>query len=201
MARGNVSDRGVTVDRALDADGKKISVTKTAAGRRFIDLNQTTLDLLAGYMAGPVDKNPHDLVFPTSKGSWVSTNNWRRRGFMVACEKAGLVDVETVDGKEVEVPRYKPYDLRHFYATYWPMVSSTFNRWSQVLPKKSPIICRHGLKPVPPMASGSHRTSMKMASMPLSTALCPLLQERGLFHQDYEGKTLRDHIGAPDQLG
>ena len=29
----------------------------------------------------------------------------------------------------------------------------------------------------------------------------PLLQERGLFHTDYEGTTLRDHLGAPDQYG
>jgi len=29
----------------------------------------------------------------------------------------------------------------------------------------------------------------------------PILQERGLFHQDYEGKTLREHLGAPDQYG
>jgi FMN-dependent oxidoreductase (nitrilotriacetate monooxygenase family) len=29
----------------------------------------------------------------------------------------------------------------------------------------------------------------------------PLLQERGLFHKDYEGKTLREHLGAPDQYG
>lgn len=29
----------------------------------------------------------------------------------------------------------------------------------------------------------------------------PVLQERGLFHKDYEGKTLRDHLGAPDQYG
>jgi alkanesulfonate monooxygenase SsuD/methylene tetrahydromethanopterin reductase-like flavin-dependent oxidoreductase (luciferase family) len=28
-----------------------------------------------------------------------------------------------------------------------------------------------------------------------------LLQERGLFHQDYEGSTLRDHLGAPEQYG
>lgn len=68
-------------------------------------------------MALSVQKNPHDLVFPTSNGSWVSTNNWRRRGFVVACEKAGLIDVETINGKEVEVPRFKPYDLRHFYAS------------------------------------------------------------------------------------
>ena len=29
----------------------------------------------------------------------------------------------------------------------------------------------------------------------------PVLQERGLFHKDYEGTTLRDHLGAPAQYG
>ncbi|RDV12621.1 LLM class flavin-dependent oxidoreductase [Pontibacter diazotrophicus] len=29
----------------------------------------------------------------------------------------------------------------------------------------------------------------------------PILQERCLFHQDYQGKTLREHLGAPDQYG
>lgn len=29
----------------------------------------------------------------------------------------------------------------------------------------------------------------------------PLLQERGLFHEDYEGTTLRGHLGAPAQYG
>lgn len=29
----------------------------------------------------------------------------------------------------------------------------------------------------------------------------PILQERGLFHQDYEGKTLRKHLGAAEQYG
>lgn len=29
----------------------------------------------------------------------------------------------------------------------------------------------------------------------------PILQERGLFHRDYEGATLRDHLGAPPQYG
>lgn len=29
----------------------------------------------------------------------------------------------------------------------------------------------------------------------------PILQKRGLFHQEYEGKTLREHLGAPDQYG
>ncbi len=29
----------------------------------------------------------------------------------------------------------------------------------------------------------------------------PILQNRGLFHRDYDGVTLRDHLGAPDQYG
>lgn len=29
----------------------------------------------------------------------------------------------------------------------------------------------------------------------------PILQQRGLFHQDYKGKTLREHLGAPEQYG
>ncbi|MEH0424546.1 hypothetical protein [Streptomyces sp. B21-083] len=29
----------------------------------------------------------------------------------------------------------------------------------------------------------------------------PLLQERGLFHDDYEGPTLRENLGAPEQYG
>ena len=29
----------------------------------------------------------------------------------------------------------------------------------------------------------------------------PILQARGLFHQDYDGTTLRDHLGAPAQYG
>ena len=29
----------------------------------------------------------------------------------------------------------------------------------------------------------------------------PILQERGLYHRDYEGATLRDHLGAPAQYG
>lgn len=29
----------------------------------------------------------------------------------------------------------------------------------------------------------------------------PVLQERGLFHKEYEGNTLREHVGAPEQYG
>jgi hypothetical protein len=29
----------------------------------------------------------------------------------------------------------------------------------------------------------------------------PILQQRGLFHKDYEGNTLRENLGAPEQYG
>lgn len=29
----------------------------------------------------------------------------------------------------------------------------------------------------------------------------PVLRERGIFHNTYEGKTLRDHVGLPPQYG
>lgn len=29
----------------------------------------------------------------------------------------------------------------------------------------------------------------------------PILQERGIYHTDYEGDTLREHLGVPYQYG
>ena len=29
----------------------------------------------------------------------------------------------------------------------------------------------------------------------------PILQERGIYHRDYEGSTLREHLGVPYQYG
>src|SRR3546814_3226763 len=37
------------IDPALDAGGREISVTKSAAGRRFIDLSPFTLDMVRHY--------------------------------------------------------------------------------------------------------------------------------------------------------
>lgn len=118
LPRFNVKETGVEVDRALDAGGKDISVTKTPSGRRFIDLSPHTLDLVTHYAEKKAVKNNYDLVFPTDNGRWQSSNNWRRRGFQAACYEAGLVDrQENESGATIYTPRYKPYDLRHFYAS------------------------------------------------------------------------------------
>jgi integrase len=117
VAKSSFDDRGVRVERALDAGGKKISVTKTISGRRFIDLSPETIDMVRYYTDRIAAESQFDLAFPTSNGRWVSSNNWRRRGFLAACNEAGLVSSEEVNGKLVDVPKYKPYDLRHFYAS------------------------------------------------------------------------------------
>ena len=44
-----VRETGVEVVRALDGGGQEISVTKTRAGRHFIDLNPDTLDIVRHY--------------------------------------------------------------------------------------------------------------------------------------------------------
>ena len=61
--------------------------------------------------------NQYDLVFPTDNGQWIEHKNWLRRGFYVACIEAGLVEETEEDGETVVRPRYRPYDLRHFYAS------------------------------------------------------------------------------------
>ena len=113
----NVLGSAVKVDRALESGGIRISVTKTPAGRRTIDLSPETGALLAHYREHGMEENEHDLLFPTATGAWQSTDNWRKRGFYKACLEAGLVRKVEEDGEVVEKPKYKPYDLRHFFAS------------------------------------------------------------------------------------
>lgn len=113
-----VFDGGVKVERAIERGGRKISVTKTPAGRRFIDISSGTYEMVVHYGKHHAVPNRYDLVFPTSSGRWQETDNWRKRGFYKACIEAGLVEIfEDRNGKKVEKPKFSPYDLRHFYAS------------------------------------------------------------------------------------
>ncbi len=117
IARSAITDKGVYVDRAIDGNGQSISVTKTPAGRRFIELSPETVAMLREYIEKHSPKNKHDLVFPASNGALQSRRNWQRRGFNVACVEAKLVNVIEKDGEPIEQPKYRPYDLRHFFAS------------------------------------------------------------------------------------
>lgn len=116
IPKSNLIDQGVKIDRALERGDEKISVPKSPAGRRYIEVRPDTFDMLNHY-AKKAAASKHDLVFPTKSGNWQSIDNWRNRGFGAACLEAGLVDTVEVEGNPVEKPRYAPYDLRHFFAS------------------------------------------------------------------------------------
>jgi len=117
VADSSVKDKGVQVSRAIERSGIRLSVPKTAAGRRFIDLSGDVYKMVRHYADHHAEPNKHHLIFPTSSGRWQLPENWRNRGFAAACLEAGLVVTEEVDGEKVEKPKYVPYDLRHFYAS------------------------------------------------------------------------------------
>jgi len=117
LPRFNVSSNEVKVDRAVERNGHRISVTKTPTGYRYVDLSPEVADMVMHYADNLAPENDYDLVFPTATGRWQSIINWRKLGFAAACFEAGLVETEDIDGRLVERPKYAPYDLRHFYAS------------------------------------------------------------------------------------
>jgi integrase len=117
LAHRAIHDNGVKVDRAIEGGSKKISVTKTPAGRRFIEVSTFTLDMVRHYAEKHSAPNEYDLVFPTTNGKWQCPRNWRRRGFNEVCMKAGLVETIKTGSRTIVRPKYRPYDLRHFYAS------------------------------------------------------------------------------------
>lgn len=117
LPKCNLFEAEVKVDRAVERSGHKISVTKTPAGWRWIDLSPETADMVNHYASKIAAPSPHDLVFPTASGKWQCINNWRNRAFSAVCVEAGLVDEVREDGETKLKPRFSPYDLRHFYAS------------------------------------------------------------------------------------
>lgn len=117
LSQSALRENGVYIDRALEGGGTEITVTKTPAGRRFIELSPETLDMVRHYAENHAVDNKFDLVFPAENGRWQSRRNWQRRGFEAACEEAGLMETVEVDGELVDQVKYVPYDLRHFFAS------------------------------------------------------------------------------------
>lgn len=117
LPKSNLFEAEVKVDRAVERSGHRISVTKTPAGWRWIDLSPETSELVHHYAKHHAADSPHDLVFPTASGKWQCINNWRNRAFTTVCVEAGLAEEVRKNGKTIIKPKYSPYDLRHFYAS------------------------------------------------------------------------------------
>ena len=113
----HLKSNGVEVERAIEKGGYRLSVTKTRAGRRFIELSDRTLQILSEHIECNYQENPHGLLFPTDTGKWMQIEHWRNRGFYSLCETAQLGETVTRDGGQTFIPKYTPYSLRHFYAS------------------------------------------------------------------------------------
>ncbi|MET0049764.1 MAG: tyrosine-type recombinase/integrase [Candidatus Thiodiazotropha sp.] len=109
-------EHGVKVMQALDRS-YKIGPPKTRAGRRIIPVSEQTLDMVRHYMKSRDNKNEHGLVFPTKSGGFQRYNNWRRKGWSPAIEKAGLLKEVVDNGETIVKAKYTPYSLRHFFAS------------------------------------------------------------------------------------
>ncbi len=117
LSHAALRENGVYIDRAIEGSGKAISVTKTQAGRRMIELSPKTMLLIRDYAENYSEKNDYDLVFPTESGTWQCKRNWRNRAFAPACIEAGLYTEEEKDGKPFKKVKFKPYALRHYFAS------------------------------------------------------------------------------------
>lgn len=112
----NILENGIRVERAIERSGK-ISVPKTPAARRYIDISPETMDMVKHYLQNKSVPNKFDLVFPTATGRWQTVENWRKLCFKVVALEAGLIEYVEKNGLEVVRPKYSPYALRHFYAS------------------------------------------------------------------------------------
>src|SRR5690606_11175619 len=81
LPRSNITGSEVKVDRAVERSGRKISVTKTPAGWRWIDLSPDIAEMVIHYADKLAPSNKYDLVFPTGTGRWQTAPNWRKLGF------------------------------------------------------------------------------------------------------------------------
>lgn len=104
--RDVVDDRGRARPRLLiqrAVSGEELSTTKSQRVREPELFAPVAKELIALYLAAG-RPDPFALVFPDSEGGYLRRQNWRRRVWMRALDRAGLT-------------YFRTYDLRHTCAT------------------------------------------------------------------------------------
>lgn len=83
--------------------------------------------------------------------------------------------------------------LAHGVINYHPVVAGTPVQIADFLEEWFLAGASDGFSIVPDVANEGIADFVKL--------VVPILQERGLYHKDYEGKTLRENMGVPYQYG
>lgn len=93
-----------------------IGPVKSKAARRSIELSTVITDMLFEWR----DRCPEtesNLVFPTSTGRAIMTNNFHTDAWLPLFREADLMVMRTARGEEKLRPKYTPHALRHYYAS------------------------------------------------------------------------------------
>jgi len=117
LAWPHVSKDSVTVRQRADKTGI-IGPVKSRAGKRTIFLPSVVTEMIFEWQV-QCPASDLDLVFPTETGHAQLLSNFYRRAWLPLMREAGLMDMERSKrtGKQIELPRYSPYALRHYYAS------------------------------------------------------------------------------------
>lgn len=115
LAWQHVAPDHVAVRQRADRTGN-IGPVKSRAGRRTLYLPTMVLDMIKAWKK-KCPKSDIDLVFPTASGSPMALSNFRVGAWDPLLKEAKLMKTVKRNGKRVEVPKYTPYALRHYFAS------------------------------------------------------------------------------------
>lgn len=105
----------VRITQRADKTGN-IGPVKSRAGRRTLYLPAIVITMLADWRK-LCPKSDQNLVFPTSSGAPMALVNFRAGAWDPLMREAGLTRAVVRAGKKVDVPKYTPYALRHYFAS------------------------------------------------------------------------------------
>lgn len=105
----------IRVTQRADRTGT-IGPVKSRAGRRVLYIPAFVRQMLEDWRKD-CPASDDDLVFPTASGLPMALVNFRAGAWDPLMKEAGLTDRVQRKGKWVDVPRYTPYALRHYFAS------------------------------------------------------------------------------------
>jgi integrase len=179
--RDVVDDRGrarprLLVQRAVS--GEELSTTKSQRARQpglFVPVAKELVELFLA--AGKPD--PFALVFADSAGGYHRRQNWRRRVWIPALERAG-------------VAYFRPYDLRHTCATLLLYEGRTVNEVAEHLGHADPGFTARTYAHVMRDASKRRRVSITRAiTLARRPLVDPSADESGIRAAGSDGKSLQ----------
>ncbi|MBN8911043.1 MAG: site-specific integrase [Rhizobiales bacterium] len=115
LAWPHVQRDHVTVRQRADKTGI-LGPVKSKAGKRTIYLPGLVTDMLFDWQER-CPASSAQLAFPTEKGKPILLVNFRAGAWDPLMREAGLMQTTEENGRTIEVPRYTPYALRHYFAS------------------------------------------------------------------------------------